>query len=364
MGRLFVVAAAIAIAFVEGFFYSRIGVGGVESLTIGDAAIGAEQILFIWGFVLVMCLFAFGDACVESGIALVKGSAMAAYSKGLKEQRRETEALRKDSKSLQMLVDAVRQQAASAREDLKIGDQAGPLRTTLEGLRDELRRVRDEEVSVNNKEFGTSRSDIQGLADRTMMWCLLSMFAALASWIAGAMALGSMFPSWPGLLTVITAMGTTLLMGVIGLSLRPGDRYLLQTGGALVSVLPDRSTRGMTIVRVVATFATLAAVPLIASRLASSALAAWMLSLAAGAALMLTARELSRSFFVIGALSRRLFGYLSAAPVAGLAMLLYLNAAAATAVWWVARVVAEPATALFRSVRPRAGEPDTLGAHL
>lgn len=77
IAQYFPMAGALMLAFVEGFFYSRLGlVIETETLTFGQFEFGMEQALFLLGFTLPIALFGLGDVMFRSLVNLLENTSM------------------------------------------------------------------------------------------------------------------------------------------------------------------------------------------------------------------------------------------------------------------------------------------------
>ncbi|HEU0140964.1 MAG TPA: hypothetical protein VFQ79_14670 [Bryobacteraceae bacterium] len=245
------IVLAVAIASVEGFFYSQVAPSRdsmVEFPFIGYE-IKQAHLFFVWGFALVMVLFGLGSVWSNALDTVRRGNALTELRSRLKKTRKEAE---RSAKAAAGAVEATTNVTElSHRIGALIGAEAN--RTTT--LRGEVARLdaqletmhREPPEWADMTERPLTRADVQQLAAQSAMWTALLLLAGLILTFTGFESVTGLNPGIPHALCWAIALGQVLVFTGTGFLLGAGATVVQGTGNERVVLAGPRWSRALAI---------------------------------------------------------------------------------------------------------------------
>jgi hypothetical protein len=260
-------SAAIAIAFVEGFFYSQVGdPKRVFALTDWLSA-RHDQIFFIWGTVLVMLLFGLGHVLIRSAQTIRSAGAADHFRRQLKKITRDI------FESKELFEEAEQRFRSATTEAARAADAIQKTRVT----------------DVGKLAVPLSSADVAAIGSRTNAWLAIAVAGLLVLALIASM---TAIPYWVGL-------GTGVACFVVGLLLRKEDGAI-QSGDDVTVVATWDWVRTSVAALILLGIVTLH-IYLFGRLSATVDIAGWLLSLAMCALLIGAGREAAGAFALFGA---------------------------------------------------------------
>lgn len=202
ISALVILLFAIAIAFVEGFFYAQIGLQGgdvAEEFKLSEVLVfRPHQIYFVWGFVLVLMLFALGHVLVTSAQVIMSAGAVRRLLRQL-------------------------EQVTLRINSLK--ERFGEAKNQLHSATEEAKKVAD---AVNAVEFAKTNPptelvlpEIESIISRTNTWQVIAVIGLLLllliTWVTS-------IPYWVGAATGVACFAVGMLLRKNDEAIRSRDR--------------------------------------------------------------------------------------------------------------------------------------------
>lgn len=182
VGPAFASAAAVGMACIEGFFYSRIMPNRSETVTIPfvNYTVAQTDLFFLWGFLLVMTLFGLGLGCYRMGARVLRGTAITSLQKQLR-------ALTKQASQWTSALREAQSMATTAREAVTTGPSAPAFAgDAVDRLLTELRTLTTttpEWVRINEEPLGAG--ELRDLTSHALLWLVFTVVAASLAAFAG-----------------------------------------------------------------------------------------------------------------------------------------------------------------------------------
>jgi len=181
VGVIATFAAAATIAFVEGFFYSRIGsIPGDKKLIFDVPFLGTqttwESVFFLWGFVLVMTLFAFGLLFHRATATIVRFGTARRLAANLKRLNRTVVRGNTDLERLRGSLAAIEDESIKAQMSVK---------TTADrtiDLRRQLQAEADAPQAMEAARSGNVSSQTVRQQCLTVLWVGMAISATVMLW--------------------------------------------------------------------------------------------------------------------------------------------------------------------------------------
>jgi hypothetical protein len=180
VGAILTSIGAVGIACVEGFFYSRIMPTRVETVTIPLIGYTLPQtdVFFIWGFLLVMTLFALGLTLYRMGARVLRGTALTTIN-------RQLGSITRSSVRCTAALQRAEALTATARTALAppgvSGSTSAPFASeAVERLLSELRKLSSAQPSwVTLGEQSLGLPEVINLSRHALLWFALAIGATL-----------------------------------------------------------------------------------------------------------------------------------------------------------------------------------------
>jgi hypothetical protein len=351
IGALFAAIGAVCIAFVEGFFYSRIGANRPNTFTVPivNITMPFEQIFFLWGFVLVLILFGIGIAVSRSIFHVRRGRTTAVVTKRL----------RKFHDDLMTFNTSIRTTAqtlsANIRAIVATHEQIGTLKasyntflgTAIQNVQQQLEMLKTQPPA-----WATAVSARPEDPD----FYHLELRAAVVFWLTLALLGVLVFISTPWLASLMTGLtlrsalligaGYSLLFPAAGLFLRATHRTPLYMDVPVDQ--PQLFENVADLDRLLGIIAFAAVVVFGILSLLKSSIAPWIMSVLIGAVLVICGREMAALFYFIGIHLGRISDFLVRASQRLILLMLWLVYVVIFIVEQLTRFLAAPVLLIFR----------------
>jgi len=353
LGALSMLLIAFGIAFVEGFFYSRIG-DKTPSVPFAAIQMTYEQVFFLWGALLVLGLFSCGHVFFAGLVTIAKGDGISALRLWLVRLRQLSTSAAIDYEKATRKLHDLQQQCVAVNREFDATLAAPGLETAVNQIAQRLDAAGAEIAgTIAERRDAVSRTEMNQLLVRGRFWIAITCLDAVAVIALTARALWPMTRAfgWAG----PTGAGAALAAAMcgVGFALAPGDFVVEQSG----RFLKPLSVRDLKSSRVLATIVSVMVVLGYATifwmaRHSTSAIVAWALSLVFGAALLVAAHHMAPllGLFPIYWLGFRI-GVLNCLDLLALT-LLRLSIGLISLLWAVAFLVGAPVLVLLKKARP------------
>lgn len=214
-----VLAFALLLSCVEGFFYSRVAPSGSPfTFPFIKYTIPQTDLFFLWGMILVLTLFLLGSIAYKAAAAILKGSDLTTF-------RREVRKTQKQLNQYERRLVSSKKVLEETKAALKLAEETigGPATNSanvwqiLTRLMDELQKLKETPPAwTRQKEENLTRSEVYQLADSAGLWLILSILGAVVLIKTGLYCFEAFYPSLPNGILWVFAIGQATVFFAVG----------------------------------------------------------------------------------------------------------------------------------------------------